>query len=62
MEEDMFDQINENTALKQLIESLQESTMHIVKEKEKILNERDKYKDELFEIKLDKLKESIKNN
>ena len=58
----MFDQINENTALKQLIESLQESTMHIVKEKEKILNERDKYKDELFEIKLDKLKESIKNN
>ena len=57
MEEDMFDQINENTALKQLIESLQESTMHIVKEKEKISNERDMYKDEL-----DKLKESIKNN
>ena len=57
MEEDMFDQINENTALKQLIESLQESTMHIVKEKEKISNERDMYKDDL-----DKLKESIKNN
>ena len=42
--------------MKQLIESLQEGTMYLVKEKEQIANERDEYKKEL-----EYLKDQIKN-